>query len=180
MTYCTARISSPTAAQQRQDAYLEALRRSGSVDLIEEGLFVERYAELPLATRGKDNRPVLVRKAGRMQFVGVSRREEKGSDVNVATHLVVDALDGEMDAAVVISNDSDLALAIRLVRDRMPVGTINPQPTRAGVANALRPPKLAGSGHWFDQLAFADFTASQLPDPGADKEKPGAFRPRVG
>jgi hypothetical protein len=34
--------------------------------------------------------------------------EEKGSDVNVAAHLLVDVLAGGFDAAVVISNDSDL------------------------------------------------------------------------
>ena len=42
----------------------------------------------------------------------VRKREEKGSDVNVATHLLVDVLTGAIDAAIVISNDSDLALPI--------------------------------------------------------------------
>ena len=33
--------------------------------------------------------------------------EEKGSDVNVASHLLLDVLSGSVDAAMVISNDSD-------------------------------------------------------------------------
>jgi hypothetical protein len=36
----------------------------------------------------------------------VARPEEKGSDVNVASHLPVDTLTGTIDAAVVINNDS--------------------------------------------------------------------------
>jgi hypothetical protein len=52
--------------------------------------------------------------------------EEKGSDVNVAAHLLTDALDGRIDGAVVISNDSDLALPIRQVRERIPLGLVNP------------------------------------------------------
>ena len=40
-------------------------------------------------------------------MVSVARREEKGSDVNVATHLLIDACDNNIEAAVVISNDSD-------------------------------------------------------------------------
>jgi hypothetical protein len=48
------------------------------------------------------------------------------SEVNVATHLLVDAFNDRIDGAVVISNDSDLALPIRHVRDRIPVGLVNP------------------------------------------------------
>ena len=105
-------------------------------------------------------------------MVGISRREEKGSDVNVATHLLVDAFAGAMDAAIVISNDSDLALPIQMVRQRIPVGTVNPQPGRAGVANALRPPPTPGSGHWYDQLSFRDLLASRLSDPCSGIPRP--------
>lgn len=40
--------------------------------------------------------------------------EEKGSDVNVAAYLLFDVLTNRIDAAVVISNDSDLALPLKL------------------------------------------------------------------
>ena len=40
-------------------------------------------------------------------MASVARREEEGSDVNVATHLLVDVFGGAVDAAVVISNDSE-------------------------------------------------------------------------
>lgn len=60
--------------------------------------------------------------------VQVWRLEEKGSDVNLAVHLLHDAWQQQHDAAVVVSNDSDLAEAIRLVREThdIPVGIIPP------------------------------------------------------
>ncbi len=176
VTYCTARISGPADAQHRQDAYLEALRRSGAVDEIEEGRFVERYDEYPRARRDRHGRPLVVRDGdGRLIMVGVSRREEKGSDVNVATRLVADALTGKMEAAVVVSNDSDLALPVALVRTLMPLGTINAHPNEPKVAHALRPQAGAGTGHWYDQLAFCDVVACQLPDPCAGVPRPRSW-----
>ena len=52
------------------------------------------------------------------------KTEEKGSDVNLATYLLLDAFDGDYDIATVISNDSDLAEPVRIVRQRfgLPVG----------------------------------------------------------
>ena len=60
--------------------------------------------------------------------VQIWRLEEKGSDVNLAVHLLHDAWLKNYDAAVVISNDSDLAESIRLVRNtlELPVGLIPP------------------------------------------------------
>ena len=43
--------------------------------------------------------------------------EEKGSDVNLATHLLNDAWKGLFEAAVVISNDTDLLEPIRVVQE---------------------------------------------------------------
>jgi uncharacterized LabA/DUF88 family protein len=46
----------------------------------------------------------------------VIHTEEKGSDVNLGVHLVNDAWLNRYDCAVVVSNDSDLAEAISLVK----------------------------------------------------------------
>ena len=61
-------------------------------------------------------------------LVDVSVREEKGSDVNLATALLRDAFLGDFEKAVVISNDSDLAGAIRTVRvdTKLPVHVVSP------------------------------------------------------
>lgn len=50
------------------------------------------------------------------ELVTVEAPEEKGSDVNLASYLVFDAARDLFDTAWVISNDSDLATPIRLVR----------------------------------------------------------------
>ena len=44
--------------------------------------------------------------------VSVARWEEMGSDVNVATDLLLDLLHQRLDAAAVVSNDSDLAFRL--------------------------------------------------------------------
>jgi hypothetical protein len=36
--------------------------------------------------------------------------EEKGTDVNLATYLLVDGYEGDYEQALVMSNDADLAL----------------------------------------------------------------------
>lgn len=65
---------------------------------------------------------------GTPRFANVLIPEEKGSDVNLASHLLMDGFEGDYDVAVVVSNDSDLLEPIRLVRDRLKhdVGVINP------------------------------------------------------
>ena len=76
---------------------------------------VRRVARAPLATEDKKGRPVLTTpswpvtiKDGAGQddphaqfFVSVARREEKGSDVNLATWLLMDAFDNHFDCAVI-------------------------------------------------------------------------------
>ena len=54
--------------------------------------------------------------------------EEKGSDVNLAAHLLNDAWKDLFEAAVVISNDTDLVLPIRIVTQerRKPVFVVCP------------------------------------------------------
>jgi uncharacterized LabA/DUF88 family protein len=60
--------------------------------------------------------------------VWVDKTEEKGSDVNLAAHLVRDAFRAAFQVAVLITNDSDLAEPVRIVRQELnlPVGILNP------------------------------------------------------
>ncbi len=63
------------------------------------------------------------------RFAKVIKTEEKGTDVNLATHLLHDAHMNRYDAAVLISNDSDLTEPLRIVRRELNkmVGLINPR-----------------------------------------------------
>jgi uncharacterized LabA/DUF88 family protein len=179
LVYCTARVdgvedpSSPTD----QDAYVRALTVHGSVDHIEYGNFVRRAKVAPLATPApggpqvvtsrwplmiKDSRRVDVPDARFM--VSYLHTEEKGSDVNVAHHLLVDVLSGVVEAAVIVSNDSDLALPIRAVRERVPVGVVNPGGRY--LAGRLRGTANSGAGnHWWGGLNAAAYRGNQLPNP---------------
>lgn len=142
VTYCTARISARDNASgsRDQDVYLKALISSGSVDLIEYGYYASKVKTRPMAVPDRKDRPKLVNPGGPVKvktgallddpnalfMVSVADREEKGSDVNVATHLLIDVFEQKIDAVIVISNDSDLALPIKQARARVSVGTVHP------------------------------------------------------
>jgi len=72
--------------------------------------------------------PLANPRPGRVRTVLVIKTEEKGSDVNLATMLLVDGFQNKYDAAAVVSNASDLALPIRMVRQILhkPVLVFNP------------------------------------------------------
>jgi hypothetical protein len=63
------------------------------------------------------------------RFAQVIKMEEKGSDVNIATYMLVDAFRKDCEQLVVITNDSDLAEPVRIINKEllMPVGVFNPQ-----------------------------------------------------
>lgn len=178
VTYCTARVSgaSNPSGQRDQDVYLRALDQSGSVTQIAYGNYVARVATAPLATAGRNGKPVISNphwpimvQDGAEQdlpdarfMASVARREEKGSDVNVAAHLLIDVLTGNVDAAVIVSNDSDLAYPVSFARGYVPVGTVNP--TRGYLAGKLAGKPIDGVGnHWWYQLQATDWYAHQLP-----------------
>jgi uncharacterized LabA/DUF88 family protein len=187
VVYCTARIgaASNPSGHADQDVYLKALKATGSVDEIEHGTYVSRVRRAPLATPDRRGRPVLTTSdwpvmvqddsakpvPGARFMVSVAHREEKGSDVNVAAHLLTDTLTSQIDAAMVISNDSDLRLPIQQARLRIPVGTVNP--TRSFQAGDLKGRPTDGVGnHWWRQLVPGDLTAHQLPDPAGAYIRP--------
>jgi hypothetical protein len=72
---------------------------------------------------------------GRPKTVEVLKTEEKGSDVNIAAHLVHDAHQGVFEVAVLITNDSDLLTPTKIVRRELglPVGVVSPFPRIARV-----------------------------------------------
>ena len=190
IVYCTALIDGSSNAEGRrdQDVYVRALQRSGAIDHLELGHYVARVKNAPLATRGPAGKPVLVTSSwpvmardaggndapGSTFMVSYAHREEKGSDVNVASHLLVDVFTNQVDAAIVISNDSDLRYPIQQARTVVPVGTVNP--TSSQLAGDLRGNATDGVGrHWWSQLVAADFTNHQFPDPVAGVARPAGW-----
>ncbi|TAK24620.1 MAG: NYN domain-containing protein [Chloroflexota bacterium] len=113
--YFTAKIQSrsddPQAAT-RQETYLSALETLPDIE-IHYGRFLANPTRMPLAST-VPGWPGFV--GGPVRTVEVMKTEEKGSDVNLATHLVVDGFEGAYDIAVVVSNDSDLTYPIEVAR----------------------------------------------------------------
>jgi hypothetical protein len=107
-------------------------------------------------------------------MVSYANREEKGSDVNVASHLLVDVLTNRIDAAVVISNDSDLRFPVQFARARVPLGLVNP--TTNQLAGALRDQPGSGVGrHWWHRLTDVDIRSHQLPDHAGSWRRPAGW-----
>ncbi len=107
LVYCTARVKpkpEDPGAPARQGTYLKALK----AHVPETKIIYGHFLETKLLCKPVD--PALGR------LVEVMRSEEKGSDVNLSVHLVNDAWKNEYDCAIVISNDSDLAEAMRIVK----------------------------------------------------------------
>jgi phosphohistidine swiveling domain-containing protein len=100
-------------APNRQQVYLRAIRTLANVEIIE-GFFLSHTVTMKLA-HGNG-------------YAQVIKSEEKGTDVNIATHLVHDAHIGYFEKAVVISNDSDLVTPISVVAGELnlPVVVVSP------------------------------------------------------
>jgi len=120
--YFTALVSArPNDPDQpvRQQLYLRALRTLPKVS-IHFGHFLTHEVMMAL----------VVAPGQPPKYARVIKTEEKGSDVNLATHLLHDAHMGRFDVAVIISNDSDLLEPIKIVRGQLHkrVGILNPHP----------------------------------------------------
>jgi hypothetical protein len=131
--YFSARVSGRAGnpqAPSRQATYLRALRTLPNVT-IHLGHFLTSEVSMPLAYPS----------ASGQKTVKVIKTEEKGSDVNLATYLIVDAMRGDCDVAAVVSNDSDLCEPIRIVQQdlKLPVGLLNPHPRPSQALVKLKP-----------------------------------------
>lgn len=162
--YFTARISATPNdpdAPTRQDVFLKALAiHCQNLEIIE-GYFLTSPATFPSNPSGK--------------LVRVFKTEEKGSDVNLAVHLLNDAWKREFESALVISNDSDLAEAIQLVKTEtgLPVGVLNPRLGRkAKMAHHLN--RVAS---YRKRLTVSGMSSCQLPNPipGTNLFKPSSW-----
>ena len=109
---------------------------------------------------------------GNRHFVEVIRTEEKGSDVNLAVHLLNDSWRDVYDCAVVVSNDSDLAEAMRLVKRQHTkrIGLVTP-----GTGKTSR--ELAAHADFTRPVRRQALRRSQLPDPipGTNIQKPARW-----
>lgn len=128
INYYTARVSDrphDPGKSTRQQIYLRALKTLPNVE-IHLGHFLSHSVWMPMDVPSPAQQ---VHANDSVVYARVVRTEEKGSDVNIAAHLVRDAFRGEFEVAVIVSNDSDLLAPIRIVHREIGkiVGILNPQ-----------------------------------------------------
>ncbi len=121
--YFTARVRSPSwnpGQSTRQNIYLQAIQTTPEV-YVHYGMFVERKVRRPLASPLPSCCSVcnVDNSNSSHTRVHVKNFEEKGSDVNLASYLLMDGFQDLYDEAWVFSNDSDLAEPVRMVRDEL-------------------------------------------------------------
>lgn len=165
--YFTARISARAddpQAPTRQMIYLRALTTVTPELSIHYGHFLSHAVMLPLA-----------RPTGKEKYARVIRTEEKGSDVNLALHLLNDAWHDRYDCAVIVTNDSDLAECLRFVRQerKKKIGVLTPGDQSVRSTSV----QLSRYAHFTKSITTDVLAKSQLPDPipGTNIHKPKAW-----
>jgi uncharacterized LabA/DUF88 family protein len=158
--YFTALVSGRGDPQKpiRQQTYIRALKKYIPEISIYYGHFLSNCVLAPLAN------PV-----SNQKYVKIIKTEEKGSDVNLATHLLNDAWLNRYDCAVIISNDSDLIEAINLVKQqhKRKIGLILPP-------DCYPSKTLMKKVNFIKKLRRNTIISSQLPNPipGTNIHKP--------
>ena len=162
--YFTARVPGTLGdpgRPQRQDVYLKALQHFRPEVKAYFGYFRHHKVRMPLADRTGDRR-----------MVEVLRTEEKGSDVNLAVHLLNDCWLDRYECAIVVSNDSDLAEAMRLVKRHRGkrIGLVKPRPEQESDA-------LCAHAHFVRPIRPDGLRKAQLPDriPGTNFRRPAGW-----
>jgi uncharacterized LabA/DUF88 family protein len=140
----------------RQQMYLRALRTLPNLQIIY-GHYLSHVVWMPLANPVQGVKP----------FVQVIKTDEKGSDVNLASHILVDAADDAFDCAVIITGDSDLRTPVQLVQTRFhkSVGVLNPQKIKCKA--------LETSARFYKHIRESALASSQFPPVLTDSQ--GSF-----
>jgi hypothetical protein len=99
--YFTARVTKPDEKRERQNDYLDALNTLSGL-LIIEGEYQYNEKECWYCHKMFPN------------------PKEKQSDVNLATELLVDAIENKFDTAIVIAADSDYKRPFEYIRNKYP------------------------------------------------------------
>lgn len=109
--YFTANVKSPPHDEgqaARQQAYFRALRFNPRVEIVE-STFLAKNEYMPIF-------PWQYEQNGEPVKVKVKHYKEKGSDVNMATQMLIDAHAAACDAQFVLTADSDLVMPVTYLK----------------------------------------------------------------
>ena len=145
-------------ANQKQQAYIRALKNYIPEISVYYGHFLRHKVRMALT------KPPY-------KTVEVFKSEEKGSDVNLAVHLLNDAWIDLYECAVIVSNDSDMAEAMGLIKKHHPqkiLGLVTPG------EHGRTSEQLRQHANFVRKIRNSLLQESQLPDniPGTNITKP--------
>ena len=100
---------STSESWQRQQVYWRALETCPLLEVVK-----GRYRERAVRCKSCGTGETECRACGQK----LTFRNEKRTDVNIATHLVRDACEGNFDVAILISGDTDLVPAVEVVKEK--------------------------------------------------------------
>lgn len=149
--YFTARIKARhnnPSAPQRQQTYIRALKKYNPEIVVHYGHFLENETFMTTANPPHDR-------------IKVFKSEEKGSDVNLATNLLNDAWLNNFECGIIVSNDSDMVGAMKLIREYHPekkLGLISP------ILRGNASPQLKQEAHFVKKMRENALINNQLPD----------------
>lgn len=157
VAYFTANIKrdlEDPGAQDRQRLYHRALRTIPNLEI-----FLGRYISKQVRGELVDPAPDELPKRTVLTY------EEKGTDVNLATRLLLDGFNRRYESAAVISNDGDLKMPIQVVREELGlhVTVVNPVLHSKHRSAALSPDPLPINAS-FIRLSARDVTECQFPE----------------
>lgn len=137
MRYFTALIrpifGSSKQSPMRQQIYLEALRQNPKISI--------HLGQFRVDKRRMATYPLTLDEQGKLITSPVRKIEEKGSDVGLASYMLLDAFRRESDLYVLISNDSDFAEPLKLVKKelRCDIGIFTPTESLSQSLDACKP-----------------------------------------
>ena len=174
ITYFSAPVKAEIATRgvaplHNQTTYLRALRAHGVG--VELGRHQLQPARAPRFVRG--------RAASRSDQVDIWKLEEKETDVNIAIAMYRAAAKNQVEQIVLLSADTDLAPALKAIREDFPdvvIGTVFPHKPMGG-----RPPpgSLTKHSHWTrHHIRDDELAANQFGKMVATRKKP-AIKPEA-
>lgn len=151
-------VARATDSVSSQARYHTALRKlhDGRIELVE-GYYAVNKMKVKVVDADEPNRP-----PRECQEVQAWKVEEKQSDVDLALQVYHDAFTGQIDHAVIVTNDTDIAPALAMIRAHTQVlmGVVVP------TTDHTRPPNtdLVKLAHWTRRhINASELAACQLP-----------------
>jgi len=116
-----------TSALDRQKVYIQALTTLPNVEVIQ-GFYRKDAVLMPVHEEECKTCPV-----AKNGFVKVAKLEEKRTDVNIASSMLLDAFNGNADAFVLVSGDTDFIAPVNIIRKdfKKTVIVFNPRETKS-------------------------------------------------